>query len=313
MELTNISDRKIYLLMVLTALFWSGAFITGKMAVREFPAFALTFFRFLFALPFIFTILYSRQPGEWLPSRAQWGPLVVLGIVGTFLYHALFFFSLHYTSAVNSSLIGASNPMMTAVLAALFFHDRMDTRRLLGIALSFGGVFLTITGGEWKVVSGLTFNAGDLFMFAAVFSWAVYSVLSRSYMQRFQLSPLMITAYTFLLCTLVSIPFVIWERPLTYLPFTSLGGWLSILYMAVFASVLGYLFQLIAIQRIGAPKAAIFINLVPVFTIIQSQLILGESVGWFKIFSAAVIIAGVYLTTRVVETEKISCTAGRNR
>ncbi|WP_235814599.1 DMT family transporter [Propionispora sp. 2/2-37] len=308
--MTNISNRKIYVLMVFTALFWSGAFITGKMAVQEFPPFALTFFRFLFTLPFIFAILYSRQPGAWLPGRVQWGPLVILGFVGTFLYHVLFFFSLHYTSAVNSSLIGASNPMMTAVLAALFLRDRLDTLRLLGIALSFSGVVLTITGGDWSVVSGFAFNAGDLFMFAAVFSWAAYAVLSRCYMQRFQLSPLMITAYTFLLCTLISFPFVLWERPLAFLPFASLGGWLSILYMAVFASVLGYLFQLIAIQRIGAPKAAIFINLVPVFTIIQSQLILGESVGWFKLFSAAVIIGGVYLTTRAAATPQTGCATG---
>jgi len=76
----------------------------------------------------------------------------------------------------------------------------------------------------------------------------------------------------------------------------------------VFASVLGYLFQLIAIQKIGAPKTAIFINLVPVFTMLQAQLILGETVTWLQLVSAGVIIGGVYLTTSTVPIIKQSST-----
>jgi drug/metabolite transporter (DMT)-like permease len=147
-------------------------------------------------------------------------------------------------------------------------------------------------------VSNFRFNIGDILMFAAVWSWAAYSVISRKVMQNYQISPLILTAYTFLVCTIVSIPFVLWEKPMTYLPHASWGGWLSILYMTIFASVLGYLFQLIAIQKIGAPKAAIFVNLVPVFTIVQSVLILGEPFNTFKLLSAGIIITGVYLTTR---------------
>jgi drug/metabolite transporter (DMT)-like permease len=292
------SSQRVYLMMVVTALFWSGAFVTGKLAVREFPAFALTFFRFLFALPFIFTILYSRQPQEWVPKREMWRPLLILGILGTFLYHALFFSCLKYTTAINSSLIGSTNPMVTTLLAVLFFGEKMSLIRVCGVFLSFLGVFLTVTNGDWQVVRGVSLNPGDVLMFAAVWSWAAYSVLSRKYMQKYQLSPLMMTAYTFLICTIVSVPFVLWERPLSYLPATTWGGWLAIIYMAVFASVLGYLFQLIAIQKIGAPKAAIFINLVPVFTIFQSVLFLGETVSIFKLLSAGIIITGVYLATR---------------
>ncbi|HEY3424239.1 MAG TPA: DMT family transporter [Negativicutes bacterium] len=292
------SNNRVYLMMVFTALFWSGAFITGKLAVKEFPAFALTFFRFLFGLPFIFTILYLRQPNNWLPQKRQWPPLIVLGIIGTFLYHGLFFSCLKYTTAINSSLIGATNPMVTVVLATLFFHEKITLSRAGGIVLSFLGVFLTVTNGDWAVITGFKLNIGDILMFAAVCSWAVYSILSRIIMVKYQLTPLVLTAYTFLVCTVAAVPFVIWENPATYLPQTTVGGWLSILYMTIFASVLGYLFQLIAIQKIGASKAAIFINLVPVFTIGQAVLILGESLSLMKILSAGIIISGVYLTIR---------------
>ncbi|EGW36813.1 triose-phosphate Transporter family protein [Desulfosporosinus sp. OT] len=284
--------------MVLTTIFWSGAFITGKIAVGEFPPFALTFFRFLFALPLIFIILYVREPKNLLPRGRQWSALILLGIVGTFCYHALFFTSLKYTTAINSSLIGAMNPMVTTILAAVFFSERLTPWRLLGIFLSFSGVFLFITNGDLQLISQFEFNKGDLIMLLAVCCFAVYSLLSRRYMKQYLLSPLMVTAYTFLICVVISIPFMLWENPATYLSSATLSGWLSILYMSVFASVLGYLFQMVAIQRIGAPRTAIFINLVPIFTIIQSVTILGESITLIKLIAAAIVITGVYLATR---------------
>lgn len=292
------SDKQIRWLMVLTTIFWSGAFITGKIAVGEFPPFALTFFRFLFALPLIFTILYVKEPGNLLPRGKQWPALILLGFVGTFCYHALFFSSLKYTTAINSSLLGATNPMVTTLLAATFFGERLTPWRVLGIILSFSGVFLFITSGDLLLISQFQFNKGDILMLVAVCCFAVYSLLSRRYMKQYRLSPLMVTAYTFLICVVISVPFVLWEKPSTYLFSATASGWLSILYMSVFASVLGYLIQMVAIQRIGAPRTAIFINLVPIFTIIQSVTILGESITLIKLMGAAIVITGVYLATR---------------
>lgn len=293
-----ISEKRVYFLMVLASIFWSGAFITGKIAISQFTPFTLTFLRFLIALPFIFLILYKRQPEMIIPEKEQWKPLILLGVIGIFGYHALFFFCLKYTTAINSSLIGATNPMLTTLLAAAFFREKITPLRLLGILLSFFGVFLIITKGDFGAIFHLRFNSGDLIMLAAVCSMAIYTLLSRKFMDKYHIKPLTVTTYTFLVCTLVSIPFVISERPYSYLGRITAGGWLSVIYMAVFASVLGYLFQLVAIERIGAPKAAIFFNLVPVFTIFQSVFILGESFGLSKLLSASIIILGVYLTTR---------------
>jgi len=146
----------------------------------------------------------------------------------------------------------------------------------------------------------MQFNPGDVLMFLAVCCMAVYSLISRHVMQRYALSPIMITAYTFLICTVVSIPLVLWENSATYWTSTTLGGWLSVLYMALFASVGGYLFQMIGIQQIGAPRSAVFMNLVPAFAIVQSIIFLGESFSLVKACSALFIILGVYLATRPV-------------
>jgi drug/metabolite transporter (DMT)-like permease len=292
------TENRVCILMVFTAIFWSGAFITGKIAVQEFPPFALTFFRFLLALPFIFCLLFSRERERWLPKKRQWIPLVILGIIGTFCYHVLFFSALRYTTAINSSLIGATNPVLTTLMAALFFNEHLTQKRITGIIFSFTGVFFIVTNADWQLISTFSFNPGDILMFSAVFSWALYALLSRGYMRQYSLSPLMVTAYTFLICVVISIPFVLWENPASYLSRTSMNGWLSIIYMSIFASVLGYLIQMFAIESIGASRAAVFVNLVPIFTIIQSVFILGESFTLFKCIGALSIIIGVYLATR---------------
>lgn len=284
--------------MVVAALFWSGAFITGKLAIHQIPPFSLTFFRFLFALPLIFLILFKRQPERFWPTKEQWLPLILLGVIGTFAYHVLFFSCLKYTTAINSSLIGSTLPMITTLLAVLFVGEKITLPRGCGMLLAFGGIFLVVTNGQWAAVKNLEFNPGDVLMFAAVWCFASYSLLSRIFMQKYKISPTAVTAYTFLVCTLVALPCAIWEQPESYLPAVTIGGWLAVIYMAVFASVLGYLFQLMAMQKIGAPKTVMFVNLVPVFTIIQSVIFLGEIFTGLKLACTGLIIAGVYLASR---------------
>ncbi|NLI93357.1 MAG: DMT family transporter [Peptococcaceae bacterium] len=294
--------RHVYILMLLATVVWSGAFITGKISIREFSPISLTFLRFLFTLPVIFTILYLKHPEDWIPKRKEWLPLGILGLIGTFGYHVFFFTALRYTQAVNASLIGATNPMVTTFLAIVFLREKLTPMRALGILLSFTGVFFIVTNGDWQALRSLRFNFGDLIMFTAVWFWASYAVISRVFMQKYQLEPLKVTAYTFFTCTVVSFPLVLLEAPWQNWLSASGGAWLSILYMSLFASIIGYGIQLIGIQHIGAARAAIFINIVPAFVIIESIVFLGEIFSWFKAFSAGVIILGVYLASRS-ETE----------
>lgn len=293
------SNRTVYLSMIITAFFWSGAFIAGKMAATIFLPFTLTFFRFFFALPFIFFLLKLREPTKAIPSREQIPPLIILGVVGTLGYHFFFFLALKHTTAINSALIGATNPMVTTVLAVLFFREKITLVQVAGVGVSLCGVFSVITNLDPQIVSSLVFNHGDFFMLMGVLCFSTYALLSRKYMLKYQISPLMTTAYTFLVCTILSFwGGIMIEDPLGAVLQATPKVWLEILYMAIFASVVGYYLQLNAIHKIGAPKTAIFINLVPVFTIILASTILDEEVSLLKIFCTILIILGVYLASR---------------
>lgn len=292
------SNRSVYISMIITALFWSGAFIAGKMAAFVFYPLTLTFFRFLFALPFIFLLLWVKERQHLIPEKEQIIPLIILGTVGTLGYHFFFFLALRYTSAINSALIGATNPMLTTLLAVLFFKERITVLRAVGVGVSLFGVFCVITSLDPAVLAEMQLNKGDLFMVTGVFCFSVYALLSRKYMIKYRMSPLTVTAYTFLVCTILSFLLgIMIEKPFLVAAIQP-KVWLEILYMAILASVVGYYFQLNAIHKIGAPRTAMFINLVPVFTIILASTILHEEVNFYKVFGALLIIGGVYLATK---------------
>ncbi len=307
------SNRAVYLSMVISTFFWAGAFIAGKMSTTVFEPLTLTFLRFLFALPFIFLLLRLKEPDGIVPSKEQVFPLIILGIVGTLGYHFFFFLALTHTSAINSSLIGGANPMVTTVLAVLFFKEKISALRLLGVGISLFGVFSVITGFDFQLVANLGFNIGDIYMAMAVMCFSTYALLSRKFMIDYRISPLTTTAYTFLVCTVSSFFLsIILENPLDMLSVATTKVWLEVLYMAVFASVVGYYLQLNAIHRIGAPKTVMFINLVPVYTIILAAVILGETISIFKLLSAILIICGVYLASRPDRDHLNKKTTSRN-
>lgn len=287
-------NGKIYFLMVIAALVWSGAFIAGKFAVPYVSAFTLTFLRFLIASIVLYPAmkLYNRShPEDNFRLTKKYIPLFLFnGIVGMAGYHVLFFTALKYTTAINSSIIGAMNPIVTTIIAAIFIRQKTPPMQIAGILLSFIGVVLTITGGNLSILASFDFNRGDMFMAAAVICWASYAVMSR--VKGADVPPLALTFYSFVFCTIALVPFVIWEHPwaLEKIPASAI---LSIVFMAVFSSVIGYMLQQIAIKKIGASKSSIFVNLVPVFSIILSVTILGEELMPVKIFTSLLIIAGV--------------------
>ena len=287
-------NGKTYFLMVIAALVWSGAFIAGKFAVPYVSAFTLTFLRFLIASAVLYPVmkLYDRaHTKDNFKLTKKYIPLFLFnGIVGMVGYHVLFFTALKYTTAINSSIIGAMNPIVTTIIAAIFIRQKTPPMQIAGILLSFIGVVLTITGGNLSILASFDFNRGDMFMAAAVICWASYAVMSR--VKGADVPPLALTFYSFVFCTIALVPFVIWEHPwaLEKIPASAI---LSIVFMAVFSSVIGYMLQQIAIKKIGASKSSIFVNLVPVFSIILSVTILGEELMPVKIFTSLLIIAGV--------------------
>lgn len=277
-------------MMLLATVFWAGAFIAGKFSIAEFPVFSLVFFRFLIATIIIFMIMIKVEE-DWKITKKDIKMFVILGVVGMIGYHVFFFLSLKYTTATNSSLIGATNPIVTTILACIFLKEKITYKSIIGILISLFGVMLIATGGDMGVLLSLKFNTGDILMIIAVFCWAIYGILSKKALETY--SPIKITSYAFLTCVILLIPFVIYEKPWVYLPNVTINGWASVIYMAIFPSVFGYLIQQMSNKKIGPTKTSLYINLVPVFSMILAFFMLGESISLIKIIAGLLIIAGI--------------------
>lgn len=290
-------NNTVYGLMVLTSLFWSGAFIAGKFSVPYIPVCSLTFLRFFFAV-LIMTLLFKvgsfgrDENGQTYRLRKKHIPFFLFtGIVGMIGYHVLFFTSLKYTTAINSSMINAMNPIMTTILAGLLLRAKFPKMQIFGIMLSFVGVILTITGADIDALMTLAFNKGDLIMVGAMLCWSVYGVFSK--MKGGGIPAFWLTYYSFVSCMIFMIPLVMLEKPWLFIGNIPASAWIAVLYMSIFASVIGYLMQQVAIKEIGPSRTSIFINLVPVFSMILAVVILGEELNPIKLLTAAMIIAGV--------------------
>jgi drug/metabolite transporter (DMT)-like permease len=292
---TSSNEVRTILLMVLTTMFWGGSFVASKIALLEFPPMTLTFFRFIIATTVIFPYMWSQSSTK-TPELKDIPLLFGLGFLGVSGYFAFQFSALLYTSSANASTINALNPLVCSILATFVTDERLTKRNLGLLLLGLIGVILTVTGGDPGVLFNMEFNKGDLIMALAMVSFAVYGVYSKRATQVYE--PLLVTSYVFLFGLIQITPLMLMDGVLTYVLGFSAKAWGGVVFMAIGSSVLGYQIQQMAIKRLGVNKTSLFINLVPLWAILFSFIVLGDPITLINIFSAVIIGTAVYLNTR---------------
>lgn len=286
-------SRKFLFLMLLFPFLWAGSFVAGKWAVDDFSPELTTLLRFTLACAVLLPFAFRRRaaPGAWSPRALGW--VLLLGLTGMFGYHVLFYYSLKWTSAGNSSLIISTDSLMTVILAVLFLKERMTWRRGAGIALAFAGVVWVVSDGALTRLLTQGPNRGDLMALGAAVCWGVYSVLSKKVTHLFPAFDL--SWLTYAVGAALLLPWLFAPGALASLGAASARGWASVAYMALAATGIGYYVYVRGIAEVGAVATAKFIFLVPVYVLGLAWLFLGEPVPLYKVFAAAVIIAGLWI------------------
>jgi drug/metabolite transporter (DMT)-like permease len=287
----------------LTTFFWGGTFVSARFAVGEAPPFFSASCRFLIASICLVALAawQSRGSRDGFPvprNLRQFLGLFSLGLTGIFLYNAIFFTSLKSTTATNGALIVAVNPLLTAVLSALWLRERVTPTQAAGLLLSLAGVAVVIAKGSLDVIAHLSFNRGDLIMLGAPLCWALYSILGKKVLASF--TPLVATAYASVFGAALLIPAAVLEHAVSGGPWPhfSLFGWLAILQLALLGTVIGFVWWYQGVQSIGTARAAAFVNLVPVFGALLAAAFLGEKMLATQAGGGLLVILGVYLGSR---------------
>ncbi len=289
-----------YLKLVGMAVFWGGTFIAGKLAAQHVGPFSAAFLRF--AIASVFLLLAAWRIEGRLPAvrPRQILPIFLLGLTGVLAYNVFFFKGLKLIEAGRAAIIIANNPIGIALFSALIFRERLTPPRLVGILVSISGAVLVITRGSWSALGSGSVGWGELLILGCVASWVTFSLLGKALLT--EMSPLASVLYASLsgaLC--LALP--AWQEGLPGAwPAFTLIDWLALFYLGFFGTVLGFVWYYQGIQRIGATKAGVFINFVPISAIISSFFILDEPLTMSLLAGPLLVLTGVYLTNRPAPT-----------
>jgi drug/metabolite transporter (DMT)-like permease len=258
-------------LLILVSLVWAGSFIVVDSVTKEMDPVDLGFLRFLVATPLMFLLVVFRKKQLTIPKKElPW--LLILGLTGVTLLYLFQFLGIHFTNAPTASVLINTNVIFIAILSGVFLHEALTKKRSAGIVLSFVGVFVIMFSDivQEEMTFDNLFFIGGVLMLLSAFCWALYSLVGKRLLKTYD--EFVITAYAFGFGTLCYIPFVFLHLG-PMLQQTSVSGWLSVLYLALFCSLFGYLGWYYALKHIDASKAAVFLNFIPLFTILMSFFI----------------------------------------
>lgn len=290
-----------YLLLSLTALFWSGNFVLSRAIHSEIPPLALSFWRWVIALLLITPFIIKPLKQQWPLIRAQYSRVIALAITGISGFNSLVYLGTQYTSATNALLINAFIPVLTVLLGTFFLREHLSRIQLSGIAISVAGVMIILSRGDWQIVAQLSFNRGDLFIFIAAICWAVYTLLMKDLDSR-------INRITFLGVIIFIglfgiLPFYLWEWMQSPALLLSQPVIASFIYVGIFPSILAVWFYNYGVDKVGPARASLFIHLMPVFGTLLSTFFLQETFYLYHLLGISAIFTGLYLSSRKVREQ----------
>ena len=292
---TDWSPHAIYGLLVLTMAAWGGTFVAGRLLAQQSPPLTAAFWRFVLACLVMVPLTWKKE-GRVVPRGLPWQDwvrLFLLGLTGVFGYNYFFIKGLTLAEAGRASVIVAINPAMTYLGAAIFFGERLTVRGLVGFSCALLGVLMAITRGRiWNIFSGQV-GTGELLIGCCVLCWVAYSLIGKVSLDR--LSPMMSATWGCLTGLILLAPAALWESgPAAFLDF-NFTAWAALAYLGFLGTALGFPLYYLGILHLGAPRAVVFVNLVPLFGLLSGWLVLGEHMDWSLAVSLALVLAGIRL------------------
>ena len=287
----NRSKSGVYLAVIMAMVFWGFTFVAFKYAITSFRPITIVFFRLLVSIFFLFGFAFFFKRLNRIKRKDQkW--FLLLALVEPFFYFLGEAYGLTLVTATVGAVIISTIPLIVPFASYYFFKEKLTPMNYLGLVISFGGVLLVVltrSGGlaaDWK---------GILLMFVAVLSAVAYTMVVKVLAEDY--TPITITAYQSFYGLIMFVPlFLIFE--LEHLDFTqwSINSLLAVGFLGVFGSGICFILITIGIRELGAARANIFGNLIPVVTAIVSFFLLKESMPFMKILGILIVILGLLLS-----------------
>jgi len=282
----------IYLLLILPPLFWAGNAVLARGIADLIPPVAMSFWRWALALLFLLPFTWKQTYRDWPQIRKHWKIISLLGLLGIASFNTLLYAAAHSTTAINIALTQSVMPVIIVVISFLLFRDRITPLQLFAIVLCSVGAGHIVIRGDLQRLLQLEFVRGDLFMLLAVSLYGLYSVLLR---KRPDIAPMSFLTTTFAVGVVLLLPLYLWEYQSVPPLHLTQPVVLSLLYVAFCPSILAYLFWNRGIHEIGANRAGLYINLIPLFASLLAVIFLGERFQGYHIVGIVLIASGLLM------------------
>lgn len=291
------SQKNIYTgiaLAVFATIIWSGNFVISRGVSQQIGPISLAFYRWLTGTLIIAPFAWSKYKAEKILVRNNWKYLFWTALSGIAIFNTMVYIAGHSTTAINMALIGTtSSPIFATVMAVIFLKEKMSGFRVAGFVLCIAGILLLISKGSLQTLAAFHFSRGDLWVLAGALAFAVYSILVRK--KPAGISPVNFLFVIFASGTLLLFPFYIAELFYETGPQWSLSLLGVILYLGAGTSVVAFLCWNMAIEKLGAGRTVLFGNLIPIFSVWEAVLLLGEKVTGIHLMSGVLVIAGLVI------------------
>ncbi len=285
-----------YVLLTLAPLFWSCNWIVGRGLSHDVPPFAMTFYRWLFAIVILAPFALPRLRADLPLVRRHWKALLGLGVIGIGTHNALAYLGLRYTTAMNGVILNSFIPVMIVTLSWLLLRERLAPLQVAGIVVSLGGVLTILSQGSLAALAGFRLNTGDLLIILSIAMRSIYTIGLR-----FRPRGMHLLSFLFVIACIgdsAILPFYLVETSLGQPMQWTLASAVSLAAIGLFSSVLAYLFWNRGVEQVGANVAGLFVHLMPVFGVVLAWVVLDERLAAFHVAGIALILCGIFITSR---------------
>lgn len=278
---------------LLAVLIWSINAVVSKVSATAIDPAAISFYRWALALIVLTPFVLPGAMRNWPAIRANWWKLLILGLLGMVLYQSLAYYAAHSVSALFMGILNSLIPLLTVLIGIFVLRVAPTVGIALGSILSLGGLVWLVSAGQPGLLLQHGIGKGELMMFGASASYALYGVLTKRW----------------------AIPLPNWQSLYVQIAFgvvLLLPNFLMaqdvqltsqniplVLFAGIPASIAAPFLWIQGVMRLGANKASIFMNLAPVFTAIIAVLFLHEHLQSYHLIGGGVALLGVILSQRL--------------
>lgn len=280
-----------YLSILGALIIWSSSFVAIKIAYQTFPPITLGAVRFVVAT-LILGALTLLPKNRVKLEKQDIGTVAISGLMGITLYAVLQNIAMQWTSASSATLIIASYPVITLLLESLIYKVKLNPYKIVGIFIAIAGVvILSYVKADTRQKGELL---GVLLLMIAGIAWAFYNFLTKKVVNRYPSISLLF--YQTLFGAIFMAPLALFERASWAAP--TVLSFSMMLFLGLFCSVIAFLLYNNGLKQLSASSVTSMLNLVPIFGVFFSWLLLGEEVSLRKLIGGAIIILGVMISAR---------------